>query len=153
MPVTDRGFTLVELVVVLVVISIIAGLALPVYGNAVARYRFETAVHQVRGDLERGATHARATMTTVGVRFDLASHQVKFANLPSRRDAGVNLTLNLEEHPMGATIASASFGGTGEYSISPYGVPDSGGAVILAGAGTTRTIRVDPATARASIHP
>lgn len=153
-PATGRsGFTLVELVVVLLVIGTIAGLALPAYGSAVARYRLHAAAYQLRNDLDRAGAHARATMIPITVEFDLVTHTVEFDDLPSRRDAGNDHVLDLREPPMQATIVSANFSGLDEYIISAYGVPSSGGTVVLGGAGTTRTLNVDATTGQASVLP
>jgi type II secretory pathway pseudopilin PulG len=141
------------LTIVLAIIGTIAGLALPAYGSAVARYRLQSAAHQLRVDLDRAAVHARATMTTVTVTFDPATHTVTFADLPSKRDAAVDHVLDLTAHPLGATIASASFSGFQSYAISPFGLPSRGGTVVLAGAGTTRTITISASTGSASIQP
>ncbi len=148
-----HGFTLLELTIVLVIIGTIAGLALPAYGSAVARYRLQSAAHQLRIDLDRAAAHARGTMTTVTVTFDPAAHTVTFTNLPSKRNAAVDHVLDLRAHPLGATISSANFSGFNTYTISPYGLPSRGGTVVLAGAGTTRTLTVNQSTGAASLAP
>ncbi len=142
-----------ELVVVLLVIGTIAGLALPAYGSAVARYRLQSAVYQLRNDLDRATAHARATMTPITIDFDLATHTVGFDDLPGRRDAGVDHVLNLREHPLAATIVLADFSGQDEYTISEYGVPNSGGTIVLSGAGVTRTLDVEAITGTASVRP
>lgn len=92
-------------------------------------------------------------MTAVTVTFDPGAHTVTFANLPSRRDAAIDHVLDLQAHPMGATIVSANFSGFETYTISAYGLPNRGGTVVLGGAGTTRTVSIDGTTGRASVMP
>ena len=149
--VTRRAFTLVELIVVLVIISAIAGLALPAYGSAVARYRLDAAAYALSGELDRSAVHARTTASTVTIRFDTTNHLVEFDNLPDRRSGAATFTLDLREEPRDATLVSVNFDGFEYYSISGYGVPSTDGLIILRNTGGARRINVDAATAMSRV--
>lgn len=138
---------------VLAIVAIMAGVALPAYSGAVARYRLQAAAQQLANDMDRAADYAWATMSTVGVDFDLATHSVRFTGLPSRTDAASDYRLDLSAHPYGAGISSANFSGQPRYTISPFGVPSSGGTVVLRGADAAKTITVDAATAAVSLAP
>lgn len=145
------AFTLVELIVVLVIISAIAGLALPAYGSAVARYRLDAATYDLSGELDRAATHARTTASTVTIRFDTTNHLVEFDNVPDRRSGASTFTLDLREDPRDARLVSVDFDGFEYYSVSGYGVPSSDGLIILRNSGGARRITIDQATAMARV--
>lgn len=147
------GFTLIELVVVLVIIGTIAGLALPAYGSAVARYRLQATVHQLTIDLDRAAVYARASMTPITVTFDPVTDTVTFTNLPADGNPAMDHVIDLQEHPLGATVVSANFSGFQDYTISEFGLPSRGGTVVLGGAGTTRTLDINRSTGAASVLP
>jgi type II secretory pathway pseudopilin PulG len=144
---------LVELVVVLLVIGTIAGLALPAYGSAVARYRLQSAVYQLRQDMDRSVTHARATGTPVTIVFDTVNHAVTFTGMPARAVGGPDLTLDLNTGPMGASISSADFGANPFSTISGFGVPSSGGSVTLRNGTTTGVLVVDATTGLTEVAP
>lgn len=146
-----HGFTLVELVVVLVVIASIAGLALPAYGSAVARYRLESASHQLIAGSQRALAHARAFGAPITVRFDIAAHTITFGGLPNRANA--DHVLDLRQHPMEARIFSADFAGRAQYVVSGYGVPDSGGVVVLGNPSGSRTLVFDGITGLVGVSP
>lgn len=148
-----RGFTLVELAVVLLIIGAIAGLALPAYGSATARYRLQSAVHQLRADLDRSVAYARASGTPVTVQFDTINHVVTFVGMPTGTVGGPDLVLDLDSGSMDAEISSATFGSGTEYTISGYGIPSEGGTVTLRNGGTGATITVDATTGLSSISP
>ncbi len=141
-----HAFTLVELIVVLVIISAVAGLALPAYGSALARYRLDAAAFALSRELDRATSHARATSTTVSIRFDTATHVVEFNGLPDRRTNATSFTLDLRESPREARIVSADFASTQTYQISGFGIPSSEGGVTLTNGGMQRSIKVDAAT-------
>ena len=146
-----HAFTLVELVVVLVIISAIAGLALPAYGGALARYRLDAAAYDLSRELDRAATHARATANTITIRFDTTNHVVGFDDLPARLTAANSFTFDLRESPRDATFVSVDFSGDEEYQISGYGIPSSKGLITLTNGGAVRYIKVDAATGMSEV--
>lgn len=135
------------------IIGTIAGLALPAYGSAVARYRLQSAVHQLRQDMDRSVAYARATGNPVTIVFDTANHVVTFNGMPAGTVGGADLKLDLNDGPRGATIAAAAFGGNPFYTISGYGVPSSGGTVTLQKAGASGVLSVDRTTGLTSVNP
>ncbi len=58
----------------------------------------------------------------------------------------------LSEEPYNATIVSADFGGDAEIIFDGWGVPDSGGSVLVQVGSHQKTIDVDPDTGRASVQ-
>jgi prepilin-type N-terminal cleavage/methylation domain-containing protein len=55
------GFTLIELIIVIVIVGILAGIAIPTYANYQARLTLQTALSQVESDLRNIQTKAKAT--------------------------------------------------------------------------------------------
>ena len=53
------GFSLLELVVVMVIVAILAAIATPRYGKAVARYRTASAARKIAADLTFARKRAR----------------------------------------------------------------------------------------------
>src|SRR6185436_19007970 len=66
----DGGFTLVELVVVLCIMGVVAAIAAPRYGAAIARQRVDGAANRIASDLAYARSVARMTSSSVNVVFD-----------------------------------------------------------------------------------
>ena len=56
--VSSRGFTLVETMMVIVVVALMLGIALPRFREQRQRYQLDTAAHQLAGDLRRAQVEA-----------------------------------------------------------------------------------------------
>ena len=58
--------------------------------------------------------------------------------------------MRLSEDPYGASMVSADFGGDADIIFDVFGVPDSGGSVVIQVGNHVRTVTVDAVTGRAT---
>jgi len=146
------GFSLVELIIVLVILGVVAAIAAPRYASALCRYRADCAARRIVADL--GLAQARARQTSQGqtLVFDLAANQLRIAGLPDLDRHSSDYTVRLGGAPYQAKIVSADFGGDSTIVFNGYGIPDSGGSVVVEVGDVQRTVVVSPATGKAQVQ-
>ena len=121
-----RGFTLVELVLVIIIMGVVAAIAMPRFAQATARQQLSAAADRLVSDFEKAQHTARASSNQVAISFDVAGNS--YTVTPASGSAYV---VQLDESPYQVTIAKASFDGATTMSFNGYGIPSSAGAVVL----------------------
>ena len=74
------GFSLVELVLVMVIIGVVAAIALPRFAQANARQQLEAAANRVASDLEKARHEARASSNLVAISFNTSDNSYSYAS-------------------------------------------------------------------------
>lgn len=140
-----RGFTYVELVVVLLVIAIMAAAAAPRYADSLARARVDMAARRVAAELATAQSRARATSSSQTVTFTLPPNgsllQIVGMTDPDRPERAY--TVNFQGHPYQAVFDSVELGGDPTLVFNGYGIPDSPGKIVIRAGRHLRTITVE----------
>ena len=139
---SPRGFTLIELVIVMTLLAIIGGIALPRYTASLAHHRAEAAARRIAADLAYVRQQARFTSSSKTIAFDLATHQY----------SGSITAVALGDDPYKAALLSVDFGGDAEIVFDGYGNPDSGGTVLIQAGLRQKTITLDGDSGRVTVQ-
>jgi len=125
------GFSLLELVLVLVIIGIIASVTVPRVAKALAVQRLEAAANRIAADIALTQRQARITSVAKKIGFEVDSNRYGLSGVRHLDRASAIYTVNLADEPYGTELISADFDGDAELIFDGYGVPDSGGVLLI----------------------
>ena len=146
-----RGFTLVELAMVLATAALLAAIAAPRYAESLRRYRLIGAAKRVAGDLQRAPSAAIAGGAPVSLSFNLVSELYTIDGAKALDAAGDLETIDLKSG-YSINLYTASFGGQAALEFSGFGVPSASGSIELrSGRRLAVTITVQAQTGVVSI--
>jgi len=146
------GFSLLELVLVLAIIATLTAIAVPKYQASAVRYRADLAARRIVADLALAQSTAKAVSSSKRVRFYPSEHRYQlFFMRPLDGDA-THYVVYLSEKPYEADITSVDFGGDDEVIFDGWGLPDSGGTVVLTVGPEQRTVTVDAESGKAKVE-
>ncbi len=138
---TGRGFSLLELVLVLVIIATVSGIALPRMSNSADISRANQAIDRIEATLEKARATARSRSRNVSVRIKADNEQVKTSLV-----SGSTLSkFYLDFSPYDANVVATTFGNDETIIFNGFGMHDDGGTVSITVGSTSRTLTIaDP---------
>lgn len=140
-----RGFTLVELLVVVAILAILIGLATPSVSARLSQQRVSAAVNRISSDLRLAQLHARRSSQAQTITFDTAARSyVLEGYAPLGRKTG-NYTVALADAPYEVQILRVDFGGTKKLAFDSFGRAQQSGAIAVGVSGCVATLTVSSA--------
>jgi prepilin-type N-terminal cleavage/methylation domain-containing protein len=153
---TARGFSLIELVLVVATIAVLSAIAVPKYADATNRYRVDLAAKRVVADLALARSSARATGKGQVVDFATPANGYTMAGLAAPDGRAGDYAVRLGEEPFKCTISRVEFGTATppakSVRFTRYGTPEAGGGVVITSGGYSKTVLLDPVSGRAEVR-
>ena len=149
-PTDRRAFSILELIIVLTIVALLAGIAVPRFSSSIARQRAVAAAKRVAADLSMARHRAVHSSESTTVTFSGSGYVVSGARHLDRSTD--TYKVDLSANPYEAQILAADFGGDPEITFDIYGNPDSEGTVVVAVALWQHTITLDPNTGKTNVE-
>ncbi len=150
-----RAFSLIELVIVLLVMSIFAAVSAPAFIDSLLFGRVESAARRLKADLELVRQTARLKSASQTLTFAGTTYTTSTAIKNLDRPQQIN-SVNLAATPYELTAVLADFGGQQTVTFDGYGTPSAGGNVVLRAINHECTVTLDAISGEVTItsnHP
>ena len=150
------GFTLTELIIVIVLIGIFGAMAMTRTNTGLTTIQVQIAIDQITTDIDYSKSMAFARHDTITLVFSTTLEQYTIYNGPDGSRSAVtdfpnsaNGVISFDQSDfIEVDITSANFGGSSELQFLPLGDPKSGGSIVL----NSKTISVEPVTGKWSVN-
>jgi prepilin-type N-terminal cleavage/methylation domain-containing protein len=143
------GFTLLELVVVIAILGLLAGLAIPRIAGTVARRRAEAAAVRIMNDIKHARRAAVAASTERKIVFDPTQNSYVLEDVTSAVNNAALYRVHLDRAPYGAALRYANFDGKLMLTFDGYGTPSADGMVVVGAGAHAFSVIVDAETGEA----
>jgi len=153
----EHAFSLAEALVILVVLALLGGIAVPRYSGAIARQSVNGAARRVVADLGVARRRAMLTDTIQSVTFDVSADRYVLNGMKHLTTSAAEYSVDLSGEAYGVNIALAEFVNDTDPAGDPtvvfdiYGHPDSEGWVIIRKGAHVAWISLDGETGRATM--
>ncbi len=137
-----RGFTLVELVVVLFLLSLVAGLVLPAAGRGIEAVELRAQVAKLSAFLRYGREQAVTKRVAHEIRIDPEAHRLTLSPVGSDSPRA--------QRQLSSRIQFSADAPSGAVTFSPQGFSSGASFRLQSPGGTVYRVTVDPITGRIS---
>lgn len=146
------AFSLFELVLVLAIMGIMAGIAAPRYARSLARYRADMAARRIAADITLAQSRARSTSSSQTIRFDVNGGQYSIPGMADPDTRTGTYTINLADEPFRAALGTVNFNGNASLNFNGYGDPSTSGSLTVSCGDVVKTVTVRGDTGSVTIQ-
>jgi prepilin-type N-terminal cleavage/methylation domain-containing protein len=137
------GFTLIELVIVVLIAGILAAAAAPKYAESLASFRLQAAAQRIAGDIRYARRLAQQYSATQSIVFDVATSSYTITGVTDVNRRSRTYKFSLADLEYECELVSASFNSSATLSFDVYGRPTNTGTIVVRYGPSSVTLTVD----------
>lgn len=137
------AFTLVEMVVVVVIMGIFAGVTIPRFSSFISTQRAEASVRKITMDLEYAKNRAKNSSQSRTVEFNISNNTYRIIGESDIDHPSTPYQVSISDPPYHAQLVSVDFNSTTKVVYDGYGVPNYNGTIVIKVGTITETIYVN----------
>lgn len=145
------GFTLIEIVIVVMIIGILASAAAPSMLTSLHQARVTAAARRLKADLLLARSQAVTTNTSRQVVFFESQNRYQLVGVTDPNHANESYIVDLAESPYLVAYSSVSFGADQSVTFDQYGQANCSGSVVIQSGNQTSTVTLEASTGKAII--
>jgi len=142
-----RAFSLLELIVVLIITSVIAGMGLLKYSGSLTNYRLDAAVKRIIADIQSAKVMARTTSSVRAIKFYPATSSYAILSREDLALSRVGTVVELAAQPYHSTLVVSGLSAN-IVRFNGYGDPDGGAIIIVATGGRSNAVILEATSGR-----
>jgi len=139
---SSAGFSIVEIVIVLMIISIMAAVAAPKFADAYMYHKVESAARRIKADLKLTRRVAMAKSQIHTFEF-VTSTKYQLTGIASADHTARGIVVDLAQSPYEMATVTFDLGGDTSVSFNGHGIADSDAQIDIAVGGHSRQITLD----------